>query len=67
MIVLKPGQFCTINNTLYRAKKRDVTKFLECTGCALNNFFTCPNICYANYNKQKQIDCDKHSIILVKV
>lgn len=67
MITLKPGQLCTINGVLYRAKKRNVRNFLECTGCALNDFFTCPNICYANYNKQKQIDCDKYNIILTKV
>lgn len=66
-MVLKPGQLCTINHVVYRAKKRRVTNWLECTGCALNNAFSCPNINFANYNKMQDIDCDRYGIILVKV
>lgn len=67
MITLKPGQLCTINHVVYRAKKRDVTKFLECTGCALNSFFACPNISYANCNKLPEVDCDTYNVILVRI
>lgn len=67
MKALKPGQLCTINHTVYRAKKRKVSSFFECTGCALNDFFACPNITYANYNKSKEIDCDTYNVILIKI
>jgi hypothetical protein len=62
---LKPGQFCTINNTLYRAKKRT----LGCNGCAFNNPFTCPNIRDSRADIAKQqsgLDCTTYNVIFVR-
>ena len=57
----KPGQFCTIKNKVYRAKKRTY----GCSGCALNNPFFCPNI--GRRNGTQQLDCVGKQIILVRV
>lgn len=67
MIKLKPGQFAMINGTLYRAKKRDHMHILDCQGCALNNFISCPNIAFANCERPISINCEEDGIILIKV
>lgn len=57
----KPGQFCTINKTLYRAKRRTD----GCFGCALDNIFLCPNV--VDCRSKKTLQCAANGIILVKV
>lgn len=59
---LKPGQLCTINRTVYRAKKR----VLDCKGCSLDSPFTCPNMKFQN-TSNKHFPCIEQGIILVKV
>lgn len=59
---MKPGQFCTINNTVYRAKKRTC----GCRGCALDSFFMCPCIVDSR-NGNRKINCSLDDIIFVKV
>lgn len=58
----KPGQFCTINNVLYRGKRRTD----GCRGCALDNVFLCPNIVDSR-NGTRPLDCSLNDIILVRV
>lgn len=58
----KPGQFCTINNSVFRAKKR----VDGCKGCVLNDFFTCPNITDSR-NGLPLLECSLNNIILVRV
>lgn len=58
---LKPGQLCTVNNQLYRAKKR----IRDCYGCDLN-VYTCPNIRRDN-TREKHIPCWQTGIILKRV
>ena len=67
MKALKPGQLCTINKVLYRAKKRDPENYLSCTGCALNNPFSCPNIAFQNVENKTPLNCNVDGLILVKV
>lgn len=57
----KPGQFCTIDGVVYRARKRT----MNCTGCALNDFYRCPNI--TDSRSEKPLNCAINNIILVKV
>lgn len=58
----KPGQFCTINGTVYRAKKR----IRDCQGCALDNILLCPNI--VDRRKEKpELECELNNIILIRV
>lgn len=64
---LKPGQLCTINKVLYRAKKRTSENFMSCTGCALNNPFSCPNIAFQNVENRHPLNCDIDGLIFVKV
>lgn len=57
---LKPGQLCTINNNVFRAKKREA----GCEGCFFENcFFTCPGVLDAK-KKEKKIDCLMLGIVL---
>lgn len=58
----KPGQFCTINGIVYRAKKR----VKDCNGCALDNILLCPNIVDRRQGKP-ELDCELNDIILIKV
>ena len=67
MIKLKPGQLCTINRVVYRAKKREGKHFLDCTGCALNNPIVCPNISFVNADNPTAINCEESGIILIRV
>lgn len=62
MKVSKPGQLCTINRVVYRAKSRTY----KCYGCALNNLIDCPNIVDFR-NGHVQIACAENDIILVRV
>ena len=58
----KPGQYIWINGVQYRAKRR----ICGCNGCALDDFFRCPNI--VDYrNGKKQLECYDNDIILVRV
>ena len=67
MIHLKPGRLCTVNKVVYRAKKKDSMHLLDCTGCALNSPFTCPNMAFQNVdNDEGRINCEEAGIILVK-
>lgn len=58
----KPGQFCSLDGVLFRAKKRED----GCKGCALNDFFLCPNM---NNSKKPEIvlECAVNGIILTRV
>lgn len=58
----KPGQFCTINGVVYRAKKRTN----RCQGCALDDFIMCPNIGDSR-SPEQLLECSLNDIILVKV
>lgn len=57
----KPGQFCSINGTIYRAKRRTC----GCRGCALDDIILCPNITDSR-SISKPLDCTINNIILVK-
>jgi len=57
----KPGQFCTINGVIYRAKNR----IMGCRECVLNDPFLCPNVGYKGI--EKPLKCDINNIILTKV
>lgn len=59
----KPGQLCTINNVVYRARRRKS----GCYGCALDNFVSCPNIVDSRYNTGRTLECEINGIILTKL
>jgi len=60
---LKPGQLCTINGNVYRARKRTS----GCFGCIFYDcFFTCPGV-KDSRTKKRKIDCVLNAIILEKV
>ena len=61
-IKLKPGQLCTINDVVYRAKKRAN----GCFGCALNDIVLCPNVVDGR-NGFPRLQCSVDNIILKKV
>lgn len=65
-ITLKPGQLCTIDKKVYRAKKASLEKGLShCQGCSLNSVFKCPAV---NLRKKgNKIDCWTHNVILQRV
>lgn len=58
----KPGQLCSINGIMYRAKKRTS----GCTGCALDSILMCPNIRDKRYMLEKPLKCDQGDFILVR-
>jgi hypothetical protein len=58
----KPGQYTWINGVQYRAKRR----ICGCNGCALDDFFRCPNIVDCR-NGKKPLECYDNDIILVRV
>lgn len=61
--MLRPGQFYTINNVVYRVKR----KTCGCTGCAFaRNPFCCPGI-VTKSNPQPRINCLYDNIILVRI
>lgn len=59
---IKPGQFYWHNGSLFRAVKRSN----GCEGCALDGFFSCPNV-KAKNSHQKRPNCELNQIIFVKV
>ena len=60
LIRLKPGQLCTLNNTVYRAKK----KTNGCEGCVFNhNVYTCPLM----VTNRRKLDCFLDNIILKRI
>lgn len=60
----KPGQLCTINNTVYRAKSR--TTSCGCFGCDLDDIALCPNIVDSR-NGVKMLNCVENNIILKRI
>ena len=52
----KPGQYCSINGKVYRAKKRTN----GCNGCVLNTFVLCPGLF-------GHIDCLQNGIIITDI
>lgn len=62
---LKPGNFCTINNHTYRAKK----KTAGCKGCYFEySLFMCPGLqCHTRDAVHQKINCQLDNIILTKV
>ena len=58
----KPGQFCTIEGVLYRARKR--TK--GCNGCSLDDILRCPNVVDSR-NETPPLNCSINDIILIRV
>lgn len=59
----KPGQLCTINGVIYRAKKRSK----GCRGCALDDYTLCPNIVDSRSDGSRPLNCGINNIILVRV
>ena len=63
---LKPGQLHTINNQVYRVKKREC----GCYGCAFNNVMLCPNILLnkrLNVGPIEKFSCAESGTIFTKV
>lgn len=58
----KPGQLVTINNVVFRAKRR----ISGCKGCALDDLISCPNITDPR-NGGPVLECSINDIILVRV
>ena len=58
---MKPGQFATIHNTLYRCTRGTN----GCEGCDLNSIKLCPNI--VGKGEQPKYDCNLSGIIFKKV
>lgn len=60
---LRPGQLCTLNGSVYRAKR----KIAGCEGCYFSkNIFTCPAVINMKSSKCK-LDCQLDGIILHKL
>ena len=57
IINIRRGQLCTINNTVYQAKERDI----GCKGCSLDSITACPNI------GDKKVECSLNNIILKRL
>lgn len=62
MNISKPGQLCTINNTVYRARRA----VEGCKGCDLDDVFLCPNI-IDRRTQSVPILCHIHRIILKRI
>lgn len=58
----KPGQFCYINNKLFRFAKRTN----GCIGCVLNEIWLCPAIVDRRYNNVP-FNCAGDGVIIVNV
>lgn len=56
---LKPGQLCTIDKQVYRAKAR----ICGCRGCSFG-LLSCPNLPVANEKRKQKVDCTTHWVIL---
>lgn len=62
MKTLKPGQICTINNVVYRAKR----KTNGCENCDFDgNMFYCPGIIDSKTLTVK-VHCQQDNIILIR-
>lgn len=61
-IRLKPGQLCTINNVVYRAKRRTC----GCRGCDLDSFAICPNVVDRRIRGNK-VECCLDDVILIRL
>ena len=59
-MLLKPGQVCTINGHIFRAKK----KIAGCYKCYYDNCIFCPAIRKKNADPKKRVDCGITGIIL---
>lgn len=62
-MLIRPGQLCTINNHVFRAKK----KIAGCSGCFYEHCIFCPATVKKNADPKKRIDCGITSIVLVLV
>lgn len=62
-ISIRAGQLCTINHTVYRAKKRTC----GCRGCDLDDFLLCPNIIDTRYKTSRPIACGDGNVILKRI
>lgn len=61
-MILKHGQLCTIDNYVYRAKK----KTAGCNGCYFEDAqWMCPGVVYRN--RGQKINCQLNGIILEKL
>lgn len=58
----KPGQLITLNNCVYRAKKRT----FGCNGCDLNSITLCPNIVDRRFEEPPLL-CGITGIILKRI
>ena len=56
----KPGQYVSINNVVYRARKRKN----GCERCILNDILLCPMIVDSRFEHGPEIDCNRYDIIL---
>lgn len=56
----KPGQYCSVNGSVYRAVKRTT---IGCQGCCLYDILLCPGVIDSR-SGEKQIDCAKYNIVL---
>ena len=57
----KPGQYVSVNGTIYRAKARTI----GCTGCVLkNDLILCPRIVDRRSKVEPIINCTFDNIIL---
>ena len=61
-LLIKPGRLLTINNCVYRSKKR----VNGCHGCDLNSFDMCP--CIVDRRRgEPRYDCATYEIILKRL
>ncbi len=60
----KPGQLCTINEAVFRAKKREPGA--GCKGCALEDIDLCPNVVDSR-NGVPVLNCSINDIILKRI
>ena len=58
---IKNGQLLTINNCVYKARKRKN----GCHGCDLNDISLCP--CITDIRHEKRYDCSMYGVILKRV
>lgn len=59
---IKPGQLITVNNTVYKARKREC----GCRGCDLNDYSLCPSVIDST-TKEKRYDCAMYQVILKRI
>ena len=63
---LRPGCIYSLDGQTLRAVKADLSQSNPCIGCALNSYFTCPNIIPKKGNR-KRIACMDNGLIFKNV